>query len=286
MTKSKGQLSKEVRGGISPPTRLLNLEWDECKKSFGLFDLTAPGGNYAIDSFAHSLPLASSWHEQENSPGQNSLHKLRSSIESSAHFAAIRAQNDLEGLPRARARAMQGLSDLKKAARLGEKAVKILQRPEVSWALSDESQIGPAGSLVSLNKFARAIREIKSAVGQWEVLPPQPSRFDPFTRYFIQSVFGIWRKAKGRPPGISANGPFVKLLAAAWKDLQLPIPEGCSGDEQDLIRWLGERAVKEIPRLRAGYENSVKGRAEHHARNIIDAHGGSSDAGSSSLRES
>src|SRR4051812_5868528 len=103
MTKSKGQLRKRVRGGIAPPTHLLDLKWDGCTMGLGLLDLTAPEGKYAIDSFAQTLGLASSWREQENSPKEDSLFQLRASIEVSAYAAAICAHEALEVLPRARA---------------------------------------------------------------------------------------------------------------------------------------------------------------------------------------
>jgi hypothetical protein len=75
------------------------------------------------------------------------------------------------------------------------------------------------------------------------------SHSDPLARHFIAAMgVAYLARIKKKPPR-GRSGPFIRLLAAAWRDLGLPTPS----PDTDLEDWLGKKvdkkAEKKLPLL-------------------------------------
>jgi hypothetical protein len=63
--------------------------------------------------------------------------------------------------------------------------------------------------------------------------------------HFINEMASRYEKLTGTKPSVSKSGPFVRLLAAAWLDVDFPQPEDREGRaREDLEGWLGDLVEK------------------------------------------
>ena len=78
----------------------------------------------------------------------------------------------------------------------------------------------------------------------FDVEPLARTNEDVLTGTFIAEMTMVWRRYYGKYPARSNSGPFVRFVAAAWRDLQFPLPLDHTGSvRNDLEGWLGDRIV-------------------------------------------
>jgi hypothetical protein len=250
MAKPKLGASKDRRGALIPPIRTFELKMLNGWIGYGLLNHEAPEGTYAIDAFANT------WVETESPPNQRPVQRLRSRIEQAAVTAVTNAHINLHLLPESRNLAVQALKDINKGLALLEeaesqleKAASIIQQ-EVHIFRSQWTGVDMEYFRDNISKLVTITSQIKANSSKLVLSAPKPPHYDPLVTHFIRLIPQMWQDLKGAPPGISANGPFVRLLAAAWKDLSFPVPDDNRGEEQELVSWLGTRAEREVRRLR------------------------------------
>jgi hypothetical protein len=90
-----------------------------------------------------------------------------------------------------------------------------------------------------------------STLAEFPLLPPpKTANVDFLAHGVLLSAGKEWQRITGTAPRLSASGPFIRLVAAAWVDLHLPTEDQNGNDQgQDLIGWLGEKWVKFKPTM-------------------------------------
>ena len=96
------------------------------------------------------------------------------------------------------------------------------------------SVIGP---LVQIIENINEQRLLAAELRRFDIAPPPPSRSDPLERYFVEAMGAAHVAILLSPPPRSRSGPFVNLLAAAWRDLGFPGPPR----DTPLEDWLGQK---------------------------------------------
>jgi hypothetical protein len=94
----------------------------------------------------------------------------------------------------------------------------------------------PAEQLLSqIISRIKSIQNLRRRLlAQFAVRPAGRLRADPLARYFIEAMADAYVKERGTRPPRGRSGPFVNLVAAAWRDRRFPIPA-----ETPLEDWLG-----------------------------------------------
>jgi hypothetical protein len=101
-----------------------------------------------------------------------------------------------------------------------------------------------AGLLVQTIESIKEASLLAEELRRLDIAPPPPSRSDPLARYFVEAMAEAHVALLSRPPSHSRMGPFVHLLASAWRDLAFPRPLR----DTPLEDWLG-RKVEALPVL-------------------------------------
>ena len=201
--------------------------------------LNPVGGSYEVDAWADVLfPKANH---------ATAVEATRREVNRGAQIAIARARHEQHDLRVAREQAQR----LVRLLGIVERYAKLLPPGDAATVAADMAagfEIPDASPVAGL--LAQTIENIKETgllaaeLRRFEIAPPPPSRSDPLARYFVEAMAEAHIARLSRTPPRGRSGPFVNLLAAAWRDLQFPWPPR----DTPLEDWLG-RKVEALPVL-------------------------------------
>jgi hypothetical protein len=201
--------------------------------------LKAIDGSYEVDAYAHVLfPMADR---------ATAIEAPRREVDRAAQIAVARAYHEQHDLPAAREdvrRLLRLLAIVERyAARLPpDDAAEVAADMAAGFKIPDASPV--AGLLSQIIENINETRFLATEMRRLDMAPPPPSRSDPLARYFVEAMAEAHVARLSRPPPRSRIGPFVRLLAAAWRDLGFPQPPRDTPPED----WLGQK-VEALPVL-------------------------------------
>jgi hypothetical protein len=208
-----------------------------------------PAGTYEVDSHAAVF--------FPNADRAEAVEKVRSEVNRAAKVALIMEVNVRQRRPRVRDKARRMVKLLDNIDRqigwlvAGDDdddddyhASEIAEGfvPAIG-SVPEPGHVYPAEPLVS--ELIYAIKSIsllrRILLAQFAIRPAGRQRADPLARYFIEAMADAYVNSRGTHPPRGRSGPFVNLIAAAWRDRGFPIPS-----EPPLEDWLGQK-VEVLP---------------------------------------
>jgi len=98
----------------------------------------------------------------------------------------------------------------------------------------------PTSVVAPLVEIIDSLRASADMLRRFQIKPSPPSRSDPLARAFLEALgkaYKYWIKTQ---PPRSRQSAFVKLAAAAWLDLDFPLPR----PDTSLEHWLGTKVER------------------------------------------
>jgi len=202
-------------------------------------------GAYLIDGMAEALVIAG---VRVTNQGEF-VRELRKSVNSAARSAKFFAAEHSIYYPAGLSETKRLLQDLPKIKKLLErnenlesdtlrattKRLRPIRRPRLKDQPDEISNL-----VTAMWRASKAITVFLNTFKPYG----RPGNHDPLTRRFIDRVFNFWAQLLWleRPP--DEGRLFVRLIAAAWRDLQFPTKDesGVSLEE-----WLADRVRKQFP---------------------------------------
>jgi hypothetical protein len=150
---------------------------------------------------------------------------LRSAVATAGKVAVALAYGELVERTRAHERAKR-LTKL--VAYVAKESAEFQRDPEMAmWGFASDAP----GLLEDLARVSGA---------HLEIAKPPSSRQEPLASIFVSAMVHQYRRTHGGAhPPTTRGGPFARLLAAGWRDLNFPLPS----EDIDLVRYLGRRLV-------------------------------------------
>lgn len=215
-------------------------------------DLDAPMHTYAVD--AVNLPAIRAAHSCE----ADATRVVRRLVNASSRYALSLACQALIDCPAKRPRVERAYKALHEIQQLVRELQKVtpfdMATCGAAWGNLELVQRFHPAELQYKALFATlegALEPIKAALAEFPLLPPpKTSNLDFLTHGFLLLAAKEWQRITGNIPGLSASGPFILLVAAAWTDLDFPTLDQNGKDQrQDLNGWLGDKWVKFKPTM-------------------------------------
>jgi hypothetical protein len=95
--------------------------------------------------------------------------------------------------------------------------------------------------------------ELESALQEFSDLFPRVPRpvtnRDSLPWNFIDILSDIYESLTSAAPAVSKSGPFVRLVAAAWEDVDFPCEDRSGKKRDDIQGWLGD-SIEKHPSVR------------------------------------
>jgi hypothetical protein len=205
----------------------------------------APLGAYLVDTVAQELLAVGDPSSQDSPTAFARL--IRQRVSFSANYSAMVARNYFVNNPRhlhLTKRFFRDLSEIQLLIDRNKSVDPLNLFLSTKLVQSSPSQLGGRDQIKHLQSALQFVSKLVEEYLLTYEPKGKPGNHDPYTRAFIDEIFELWCEHVWAEPLPSENRLFIRLIAAAWMDLRLPMKDHKGERLQD---WLNDRVRKRFP---------------------------------------
>jgi hypothetical protein len=113
--------------------------------------------------------------------------------------------------------------------------------------LDDDKWMLAASQVAEIQELARDLELcLRDFSYHFPHVPRSITNRDSLPWNFIDILSEIYESMTGVAPAVSKSGPFVRLVAAAWEDVEFPSEDNDGEKRDDVQGWFGDRIEKQL----------------------------------------